>query len=267
MQLGKQIRMERIFNRDSRRTIIVPLDHGVTVGPVAGIESMRETVSRVAQGGANAVLMHKGLVSAGHRGQGRDLGLIVHLSASTTHSPSPNFKALVGTVEDAIRLGADAVSLHVNLGDDREKEMLSDLGKITSSAKDWGMPVLAMVYGRGPGMREYDPKVVAHCARLGEELGADLVKVNYTGDQESFSRVVNSCSIPVVIAGGEKMNTRKELLKVVSDSLAAGGAGLSIGRNVFQDEDPVDLLQKLDEIVHQEKDWQDLVDVKRVQVA
>ena len=85
--IGKQIRLERIMNRDTGRTIIVPMDHGVTAGPIRGLEDMRETVTKVVNGGANAILMHKGMVQAGHRRGGRDIGLIVHLSAGTTLSP------------------------------------------------------------------------------------------------------------------------------------------------------------------------------------
>lgn len=251
MDLGKVIRMERIFDRDSGRTIIVPLDHGVTVGPIRGLTPMQDTVSRIARGGANAVLMHKGLVRSGHRGSGKDLGLILHLSASTKHSLSSNSKGLVGSVEDAIKLGADAVSVHVNLGDENERDMLMDLGRITSSAQNWGMPVLAMVYGRGPEIKnQYDPEIVAHCARVGEELGADIVKVNYTGDPATFKDVVSSCSIPVVIAGGEKMDDRKDLTEMVHNSVEVGGAGLSIGRNVFQDDNPEELLNSLATVVH-----------------
>ena len=123
MLIGKLIRTERIFNRNTGRTIIVPLDHGVSVGPIAGIENMRDTVTSMVEGGANAVLMHKGVVPCGHRATGRDIGLIVHLSASTSLSPFPNAKTLVCSVEEAIRLGADAVSTHVNLGDETESRI------------------------------------------------------------------------------------------------------------------------------------------------
>ncbi len=250
--LGKTIRLERIFNRNTQKTIIVPLDHGVTLGPIYGLVDLKKLVNQIAEGGANAIIMHKGLVRCGHRGEGKDIGLIVHLSASTSLSPYPNSKTLVCSVEEAIRLGADGVSVHINLGDEAEKEMLADIGKVTERANYWGMPVLIMVYARGPKIEnEFDPKVVAHCARVGVELGADVVKVNYTGDVESFSKVVESCCIPVVIAGGPKMKDKKGLLKMVYDSIQAGGAGLSIGRNVFQDENPSKLLKALHGIVHE----------------
>lgn len=254
MMLGKHVRLERIFNRNTGRTIVVPMDHGISVGPIYGLVDLKETVNGVTDGGANAVLMHKGLPRCTHRGYGSDVGLIVHLSASTSLSPTPNAKTLVGTVEDAIRLGADGVSVHVNLGDETEGRMLEDLGRVASSAATWGMPVLAMVYARGPKVEnEFDPEIVAHCARVGEELGADVVKVNYTGDPESFSRVTEACCIPVVIAGGPKLDSDEALVRMVHDSVQAGGAGLSIGRNVFQNGAPAKLVAALHKVVHQ--DW------------
>lgn len=252
MNLGKSVRLERIFNRNTGRTIIVPLDHGVSIGPIFGLVDLRDTVDKVAEGGANAVLMHKGVPRRSHRGSGKDVGLIIHLSASTSLSPFPNAKTLVGSVEDAIKLGADAVSVHVNLGDATERDMLQELGKITSTANNWGMPVLAMIYARGPKVEdEFTPDIVSHCARLGEELGADVVKVPYTGSIETFRNVVDGCCIPVVIAGGPKMDSLKDIVTMAYESIQAGGAGLSVGRNVFQADDPKKLVRALHGIVHE----------------
>jgi class I fructose-bisphosphate aldolase len=215
---------------------------------------MREAVNQVAEGGANAVLMHKGLPRCSHRGRGRDVGLIIHLSASTALSPYPNAKILVASVEDALKLGADGVSLHVNLGDETERHMLEHFGEVTSKAAEWGMPVLAMVYARGPKIKnEYDPEVVRHCARVGTELGADVVKVPYTGDVDSFARVTEACCIPVVIAGGPKMDNDRDLIQMAHDSVQAGGSGLSIGRNIFQHRQPARIVQALHGIV--QLDW------------
>jgi len=253
MHIGKAIRLERIFNRNTMRTIIVPMDHGVTVGPIAGLEKMRDTVTNLVAGGANAGLVHKGQVKLGHRMQGRDFGCIVHLSAGTCLSPFPNVKRLVTTVEEAIRIGADAVSVHVNLGDETEGQMLMDLGRVAASASEWGMPLLAMVYARGPKVPdEYAPDVVAHCARVGAELGADVVKVNYPGSAESFAHVVACAGVPVVIAGGAKMDSTRDFLDIVRISLDAGGSGLSVGRNVFQHSDPTRLVEVLNRIVHED---------------
>ena len=186
-----------------------------------------------------------------HRAEGKDIGLIVHLSASTSLSPFPNAKSLVASVEDAIRLGADAVSIHCNLGDETEAAMLNDFGRMASDASNWGIPLLAMVYARGPKVKdEYDPEIVAHCARVGTELGADVVKVPYTGDIDTFAKVCDSCCIPVVIAGGPKLDSTTAFLQMVHDSLEAGGAGLSVGRNVFQHKNPTRLVESLNMIVH-----------------
>ncbi len=133
------------------------MDHGISVGPIPGLIDLKDAIGRVVDGGANAVVEHKGMVAEGHRGSGRDVGLIVHLSASTGLSTQPNAKTLVCTVEEAIKLGADAVSIHVNLGNGQEKEMLHDFGYVSNEARRWGLPLLAMIYPRGENIKdEYD---------------------------------------------------------------------------------------------------------------
>ncbi|OGF21463.1 fructose-bisphosphate aldolase [Candidatus Falkowbacteria bacterium RBG_13_39_14] len=250
--VGKQIRLERIMNRNSKRTVSVPMDHGVTLGPINGIANIKKSVDAVAAGGANAIIIHKGVVEQGHRGGGADVGLIIHLSASTILSPDPNAKVLVCTVEEAIRFGADAVSIHVNIGSHDEKSMLKDLGDIAKKCQDWGMPLVAMMYTRGQKVKnEYDPSVVKHAARIGAELGADIVKVAYTGSAESFEAVVQGCFVPVVIAGGEKMETDRQILEMVQGSLEAGGAGVSIGRNAFQHKEPEKIVRAISKMVHE----------------
>lgn len=253
MRIGKAIRRERIFDRNTKRTIIVPMDHGMTVGPIYGLVDLKETVNQVAEGGANAVLMHKGLVRCGHRTRGKDIGLILHLSASTSLSPLPNAKTLVAGVEEALKQGADGISVHINLGDELERHMLKEVGEAAEKSADWGIPLLAMVYARGPKIEnEYDTEIVKHCARVGMELGADVVKVNYTGSLDSFAEVVEACCIPVVIAGGPKLDSDRDLVQMVHDSIKAGGAGLSIGRNIFQHKTPNKLVAALHRVVHDE---------------
>lgn len=251
--LGKQIRMERILNRNTGRTVIVPMDHGISIGPVEGLTDMKRTIQMVADGGANAIVEHKGLVGEGHRKKGQDIGLIIHLSASTSLSPHPGAKTLVCSVEEAIKLGADAVSIHVNLGDESEKEMLRDFGRVSYEARTWGMPLLAMIYPRGEKIKdEYDVNVIKHAARVGNEMGADIVKVSYTGSVESFREVVEGCAVPVVIAGGPKMNSDRDILEMVKGSIEAGGSGISIGRNVFQHSNPDCMMRAMAAVVHEE---------------
>ena len=108
-----------------------------------------------------------------------------------------------------------------------------------------------MMYPRGPKIpNENAPEVVAHAARIGAELGADIIKTNYTGNIDTFKTVIESCPVPVVIAGGPKCKSLEEVLKTTSDALKAGAAGLSIGRNVFQCDSPRQITKALSSIVH-----------------
>lgn len=248
---GTSIRMERIINRSTGNTVIVPMDHGVTVGPIPGIRNIRKTAEAAALGGADAAVVHKGAAAFGHRGYGRDLGLIIHLSASTALGPDPNSKVLVASVEEALKIGADAVSVHVNVGARDEGRMLSLLGAVSRSCQEWGMPLLAMVYPRGRSVRdEYSAEAVAHAARVGAELGADIVKTSYTGDQDSFSRVVEGCPVPLVIAGGPRVESEGDLLRMVEGAIHAGAHGVAIGRNIFQHENPTLITRRICSIVH-----------------
>ncbi|MEM3728790.1 MAG: 2-amino-3,7-dideoxy-D-threo-hept-6-ulosonate synthase [Candidatus Bathyarchaeia archaeon] len=247
MLSGKSKRMQRIFGNDGK-TVIVPLDHGVTNGPMQGLVSMQSTIDKLVAGGADAVVLHKGIAK---NVDTKRLGLIVHVSASTKVGPDANWKIRVCAIEEAIRLGCDAVSVHVNVGADREHEMLAELGRLADECDSWGIPLLAMMYPRGPKVKsEHDPELVAHAARLGAELGADIVKTNYTGDPKSFRKVVEGCPVPLIIAGGPKVNSTRRLLEMVYDAIQAGCAGVSIGRNVFQHEDPTAITRALVGIVH-----------------
>ncbi len=249
--LGKKIRMERIINRETKKMVIIPMDHGTTMGPIKGLTDMKHTVNMVVNGGANAIILHKGIVEAGYRGGGKDIGLIVHLSCSTSLSPDPNAKIQVCTIEEAIQLGADAVSIHINLGAETESSMLYDLAMVVMECRNWGIPLLAMMYTRGKKItNEFDVKYVKHAARVAAELGVDIVKVNYTGSIETFREVVEGTPIPVVIAGGEKTETDMDLFEMVDGAMKAGAMGVSIGRNAFQHESPQTIVRAISAMVH-----------------
>ncbi|MDD1715922.1 MAG: 2-amino-3,7-dideoxy-D-threo-hept-6-ulosonate synthase [Methanolinea sp.] len=247
---GKEIRLERIMDRNTRKTIIVPMDHGVSSGPIEGLIDMGRAVDQVAEGGANAVLGHVGLALHGHRMSGRDIGLILHVSASTSIGPDPNEKVLVNTVTNAMKMGADAVSIHVNIGADSEARMLSDLGKVAIECMEWGMPLLAMMYPRGRKIKdEHQVEHVSLAARVAAELGADIVKTVYTGDPDTFREVTRGCLVPVVVAGGS-LTTDRATLELIEGAMQGGAAGISIGRNAFQHPTPDRFIKAAAEIVH-----------------
>ena len=248
MNSGKTRRLRRIMQQDNH-TVIVPMDHGVTVGPIQGITNMQQITDQLVKGKADAILVHKGIAKRIDVG---NAGLIVMLSGMSNLSPNINGKVQVCSVQEAIRIGADAVSVHVNVGAQDEDKMLYNLGKVSEECDFYGIPLLAMMYPRGPKIQnEHAPDVIAHAARIGAELGADIIKTNYTGNIETFKEVVESCPIPVVIAGGPKCKSNDEVLQTTFDAMKAGAAGLSIGRNVFQCENPTQIVKALSAIVHQ----------------
>ena len=247
MESGKKRRLQRIFRNDNR-TVIVPMDHGVTVGPIFGLVNMQNVIDKLLLGGVDAIVINRGITKNVDTG---NVGLIVHLSGITVHCSDPNNKVQICSVADAVRLGADAVSVHVNVGAKEEAQMLSTMGKVACECDDFGIPLLAMMYPRGPKITDsHAVELVAHAARLGAELGADIIKTNYTGDTQSFKQVVDCCPVPVIIAGGPKSETSRDVLQMVKDCVTAGGAGLSIGRNVFQHPDPAKMVKALSILVH-----------------
>ena len=150
MESGKTRRLRRIMRTDSK-SFIIAMDHGVTLGPVRGLENMQETVKRVVSGGADAVLVHKGIAK---HVDTQGSGLIVHVSASTKLGGKPNLKVGVCTLEEAVRLGADAVSVHINIGSEDEDKMLEYLGSLSEQCDSFGIPLLAMMYPRRPERKE-----------------------------------------------------------------------------------------------------------------
>jgi len=228
------------------------MDHGITLGAVDGLVDIESTIDAVTENGADAVLTQKGIAPRVHPNK-NDAGYVVHLNASTTIGPDTNDKRRTGTVEEAVRAGADAVSFHINVGSDHEPDQITELADVAADAERLGVPVLAMAYARGPGVDEHDAESLGHAVRLAEEVGADVVKTAYSGSKESFERVVESTAKPVIIAGGDPAGDR-ETLQGVRDAMDAGAAGVSTGRTVFQHDDPGAMTAAISAVVHDDAD-------------
>jgi len=229
---------------------MVPMDHGITLGAVDGLVDIESTIDAVTRGGADSVLTQKGIAPRVHPNK-NGKGYVVHLNASTTIGPHNNDKRLTGTVTEAVRAGADAVSFHINVGSDYERDQLEELSQIIDAADEYGMPVLAMAYARGPDVDEHDAESLGHAVRLAEEVGADIVKTAYSGDAESFERVTESTAKPVIIAGGEPEGDRATL-ENVRGAMDAGGSGVSMGRTMFQHADPEAFSTAVALVVHED---------------
>ena len=239
----------------------VPIDHGVSDWPVEGLADTGDVVSRLTtSGGADAIVAHRGPLSsfadsAALNWQG---GWVLHLSASTRHAGnSAGYKVLAGepstVVLTALDRGAVAVSVQVNLGDENEPEMIESLSQIADECQLLGVPLLGMIYPRGPNLSPLpDDRTegVAHAARIGWELGCDVVKVPWTGSPESFAEVTSAVPIPVLVSGGPKSDDFKVVLRMVRAAMIAGAAGVCMGRQIFGDVDPTARVREVREVVH-----------------
>lgn len=256
MDSGKRLRFERLMHRrgahhKGQGLFLVPLDHSVAQGPLTSSDGFGRIVAEVGRNGADGIIVHKGRVRFLGGALPADLALVIHLSASTCHAPDTDHKVLVTGVEQALRYGADAVSVHVNLGSETEAHQLADLGRVADACALWGIPLIAMIYPRGPNIDDgTDPELVAHAASLAADLGADLVKTPYTGAVETMMEVVRSCPIPVITAGGEKAASEIALYTSIEDVMSAGVAGVAVGRNVFEARDIAEVTRRIAKIVH-----------------
>jgi 2-amino-4,5-dihydroxy-6-oxo-7-(phosphonooxy)heptanoate synthase len=246
---GKSLRLARLSRPADGRFLFIPLDHSVSDGPIASVTGFTKLVRNVTAGGADGIVVHKGRARMIPPILLTQCALVVHLSASTAYSPDTNAKVLVGDVEEAVRLGAEAVSVHVNIGSDTETAQLADLGVVAAACDRWGIPLMAMVYPRGPRISDpAEPGLLAHVVNIAADLGADIVKTVLASPVERMAEVVASSPLPIVVAGGA--GTEKSLFEFARSALAVGCRGLAVGRRVFTSSAPQRTVRELAAIVH-----------------
>jgi 2-amino-4,5-dihydroxy-6-oxo-7-(phosphonooxy)heptanoate synthase len=249
---GKKVRLSRLSRARDERLLLVPLDHSVSDGPISSASGFTDLVRDIADGGADGIIVHKGRARLIPPHLLKECSLLVHLSASTAHAADANAKVLVGDVEEALRLGADAVSVHVNIGSDTEAEQLEGLGSVADACDRWGMPLLAMMYPRGPRIGDpAKPELLAHVTNIAADLGADLVKTVLANPAERMADVINASPLPVIVAGG-KAEAGATLHQLTSAALAAGCSGVAVGRRIFTSPSPRQAVSELAMLIH---DW------------
>lgn len=256
---GKELRLRRFFNRG--KCVIVPLDHPVYFGPLDGVINPTDLVRDVAATQADGVLLTLATLNrvAGSMGS---LATIARIDGTHTRLGSHLSQIdRFSSVELAVASGAEAAVLNVYVGVDNECDLLRKLGTTAEDCERWGLPLVGEMIPAGALAGHYDPGAkklseseladqVALAARVGAELGADIIKTSYTGSAESFSRVVEGASVPVVVAGGPCGDSVMGLLRMTEESLAAGAAGVCIGRNVWQRDNRRAVLEAVCRIVH-----------------
>ncbi|MDX3129908.1 class I fructose-bisphosphate aldolase family protein [Streptomyces europaeiscabiei] len=249
LKTGKPLRWRRLSLAGDDRHLLIPLDHSVSDGPVTPPGQWDELVRELVAGGADGIIVHKGRARTLAPDLLKSCALVVHLSASTACSADVDAKVLVGDVEEAVALGADAVSVHVNIGSDTEGRQLSDLGAVARSCDTWGMPLIAMVYPRGPRIENpHDPVLLAHVVNVAADLGADMVKTTVALPLDRMAEVVAHSPIPVLAAGGPPDGS--DLIAYGTAVMAAGCRGLAVGRRIFSSPSPAALVSRLAAVVH-----------------
>ena len=229
---GKTIRLKRLFPDPQRRLFSVPLDHPVSMGPIDGLEELAPLAKELQASGADLLIVTKGAV--------RELAPVlrpttlvgIHVSASTSLGTTSNRKVLVGTAEEAVGLGADLLSVQVNFGIPEEPDMLRDLGIAADECRGLGLPLLCMAYVKKANGGT--PDELRHAARAAADTGADIVKTSYPGSAAEFATLCRTTPVPVLIGGGVRLDDEAAFLQIVAESVTAGGAGIWIGRNLFQ---------------------------------
>jgi fructose-bisphosphate aldolase, class I len=237
MNIGKQIRLNRIFSHPSGRLCSVAVDHFVGYGqllPGGGLSSLPAALARIAPGQPSAITMSKGTAMNCWAPYAGRIPLIVQSGAFTADDRVIEY---VTNPEECVRLGADAIAIAIGIFGPNEGRFIKILMDGVTQAAKYDLPVIAHIYPRdfsGPSPRiVFDPEGIMWAARIGIEAGVDVIKVGYTGDVVSFRKVVESSPVPVVAAGGPKARNLREALTAMSQVVQAGGRGATIGRNVW----------------------------------
>lgn len=248
--LGYMRKLKRFFATPDGRAVILPLDHGSSEG-IPSAETFNSLLKAASDDGVQGLVLNKGMARAHSKAIGPTTNLLVQLSGGTKHGLPTYNKSIVCSVPEALRLGADAVCVQVNIGNDLEDRMLTDFGIVTDEAHQLGLPVMVVIYARGGQIVDgHDPSLISHCIRLGGELGADIVSVPYSRDKSSFAAAVAACPVPVLVTGGSESPDFDAFLKNIQDALDCGAAGVNIGRNLYHQPDPVEALRRIARIVH-----------------
>lgn len=260
---GKSFRLGRIFDQQSKRAVCVAFDHGLDVGPMPGITDARGTMAKLVEGGADAVLISPGVARlCKDQITGKNApSVILRMDWTNIWRPIEQLSyaegrtCLVAGVEDAVRFGADAVLSFMFIGyadSGVEADEIAKNAALTRACERFGIPhiIEPMCRGSKAADRAYDPEFIAFACRMAVEIGADALKTDYSGTADSYSQVIEACPIPILIAGGPKTKTLAESFEMVEGAVEAGAAGVLLGRNIIQAEDPAATLRTIRAIVH-----------------
>jgi fructose-bisphosphate aldolase / 2-amino-3,7-dideoxy-D-threo-hept-6-ulosonate synthase len=251
--LGHRLRLNRIMDPATGTAIVLPMDHAIEEPGFTELERPAPLVAELADAGVDCFLMRRGLARFAADAIGGKAGWIERLTGRTGLAPAHTEQLVLASVEQALRNGADGVVPTFFLGPDTEPHQLPELGRIADECARLGMPLLAEIFPAsgvaydGP----YGVEELRMAVRVASEEGADLIKTYYTGDPASFGAVVDYSLVPVIVAGGPRAETEREVLEMAHGAMQAGARGIAMGRKVWQSRDPAGLVRALARVVRE----------------
>lgn len=262
---GKEIRFSKLFNQRYQKTVMVALDHGG--GGVYGeLEDLGSILQEVIKAKPDAVLLNLFMIRKfASLFQGKEApALVGSLDINLAPEKIPDFLARdaqgikIGSVKEAVRLGVDAVKLIITWGrisEHLQNSLLEWVGGVAQECSYWNLPLIIepCLWGRKvPQESQKNPELMAHICRIAAEIGADILKVDYTGDRDSFRRVIDSSVVPVTVLGGPKFTSIRKCVSFIEDAMSAGAGGIVFGRSVFQSKDISKIISALREVVYRD---------------
>jgi putative autoinducer-2 (AI-2) aldolase len=243
MSWGLFNRLSRIIRPETGKTVMLAIDHGYFLGPTTGLEVPSKTIGPIAPY-ADALMATRGILRTSISPYGSPPVVLRVSGGNSIIGEELSNEGITTSIEDALRLNAAAVAMSIYVGSPYEHQTLMNLSSLVNEAERYSVPVLA-VTAVGRDMKR-DARYLALCCRIAAELGAHMVKTYHC---EGFEEVVGSCPVPIVVAGGKKL-PEKKALELTSDAIKDGAVGVDMGRNIFQSDDPVNMIQAVGAVVH-----------------
>ncbi len=248
MDIGEKTRLSRLLKNG--RALFLAMDQGIEHGPSDFNDKNIDPdyILKIAEKGYTGMILHKGVALKYFENYAGKVPLILKLNARTSipSDDKEEISAQITSVKDAVRLGADAVGFTIYVGVEEEPLMLKQFGKIEEEARDYGLPVLAWMYPRGENKNK--PEIITYAARLGMELGADMIKTYYV-NKTSFEKTVKACPNTKILASGGTKKSANKILEEAYNVIKTGGCGMAIGRNVWQSNNPYRITKALQSII------------------
>lgn len=254
MHAGMELRKHALFDKRDGRSVVIAMDHAAIAGPIPGIEDPKRLVKACVEQRVDGILTTKGFVDNSLEAWDRQTALVLRLTGGFTVLGGKFEEEMVIEPETALSYGAACAAITVKFGHEHEGKFIRQASLAIDRCHALGLPVMleAMAKGTKGGQKivSNDPEAIAMVARMAAEIGADLVKTYYTGSVESFAKVVAGCPVPIVILGGAKTDSIRQVFQDIHDSLQAGGRGIAVGRNIWEHPDLEGMLRAVNGLVH-----------------